>query len=312
MLPNRLNILLVEDNPGDARLIREMLTRDEYFGASYSVTHVLDLQTAAETCGRDQFHVILLDINLPDSSGLSTIQHLNSVTPQVPIVILTGMHDEQLAHLSASYGAQDYIIKSDCTGPLLKRIMHFAMERKTVEERFKHLATHDSLTGLPNRILLYDRLTQALSRAERNHTGVSTKWKAMVMLMDLNHFKSINDNLGHTLGDAVLKLSADRIKGCLRETDTVARLGGDEFVLIIEGIDSQADCLAVGNKILLSLGEPARVGQHELSLSASIGISVFPDDAEDMETLIRFADSAMYSAKRQKIPISFYREDKPS
>ena len=165
MLSNRLNVLLVEDNPGDARLIREMLTRDEYFGASYSVIHVPDLQTAAQTCGMDQFHVILLDMNLPDSSGLSTIQHLSSLTPQVPIVILTGVHDEQLAHLSATYGAQDYIIKSECTGPLLKRIMHFAIERKTVEERFKHLAMHDPLTGLPNRILLYDRLSRALSRA---------------------------------------------------------------------------------------------------------------------------------------------------
>lgn len=311
MLSNRLNVLLVEDNPGDARLIREMLTRDEYFGASYSVFHVLNMEAATQRCTNDRFDVILLDMNLPDSSGISTIQHLNSLTPQVPIVVLTGMHDEQLAHLSARYGAQDYIIKSECTGPLLKRIMHFAMERKTVEERFKHLATHDPLTGLPNRILLYDRLTLALSRAERNHTGVGTKWKAMVMLMDLNHFKSINDNLGHAVGDEVLKLSADRIKGCLRETDTVARLGGDEFVLIIEGIEGRADYLAVGNKILHALGEPAHVGQHELTLSASIGISIFPDDAEDMETLIRFADYAMYYAKRHKTPISFYHEEKP-
>jgi len=135
MLPNRLNVLLVEDNPGDARLIREILTRDEYFGASYSVLHVLNMEAAAQRCSHDRFDVILLDMNLPDSSGISTIQHLNSLTPQVPIVVLTGMHDEQLAHLSASYGAQDYIIKSECTGPLLKRIMHFAMERKTVEER---------------------------------------------------------------------------------------------------------------------------------------------------------------------------------
>jgi diguanylate cyclase (GGDEF)-like protein len=126
------------------------------------------------------------------------------------------------------------------------------------------------------------------------------------MLMDLNHFKSINDTLGHALGDEVLKLAAERIKGCLRETDTVARLGGDEFVLIIEGVDSQADCLFVGNKILHSLSQPARVGQTELSLSASIGISVFPDDAADMETLIRYADAAMYVGKRQKKPISFY------
>jgi diguanylate cyclase (GGDEF)-like protein len=306
MLPLRLHVLLVEDNPGDARLLREMLTPDEYFSASYAVTHVTSMQAAAQCCSDEHYDVILLDLNLSDSTGISTVQHLNNLVPHTPIVILTGVHDERLAIESAQHGAQDYIIKNDCSAPLLKRIMHYAMERKAVEKRFRHLATHDPLTGLPNRILLYDRLSQALHRAQRNQSGISAKWKATVMLMDLDNFKTLNDTLGHALGDAVLQLAAQRMTACLRKSDTVARLGGDEFIIVIEGISSKADCLCAGRKLLQAIGEPARLGQHDISLRASIGISIFPDDAEDMDMLIRFADAAMYYAKRQQLPLCFY------
>lgn len=309
MLPNRLNILLVEDNPGDVRLIREMLAPDKDFGAIYQIYNVPSLQEAAGKYSKEEFDVILLDMNLPDSTGLSTIQHLNALVPQIPIIILTGMHDERLAIQSAQLGAQDYIIKSECSGPLLKRIIHYAIERKAVEERFKFLAMHDPLTGLPNRTLFHDRLTQTIRHAERNRVESTFKWKAAVMLMDLDDFKLINDKLGHEQGDVILQLTARRLRASLRHSDTVARLGGDEFILIVEGIASQMDCVAVAQKLLRSLDEPVILEGATTSLKASVGISIFPDDAQEIETLIRYADVAMYTAKRQHSRISFFQEN---
>ena len=308
MLPNHLNVLLVEDNPGDARLIREMLANDQYFGASYVVEHAVTLQAAVHNFVTQHFDVILLDLNLPDSMGISTIQRVSGLAPETPIVVLTGWHDELVVLQAARYGAQDYILKNECSGRLLKRVIHYAIERKTVEERFRHLATHDPLTGLPNRLLFYDRLGQALHHAERNRTSVSEKGKTAVILMDLNGFKRINDTFGHEQGDEILQLAASRLKTCLRESDTIARLGGDEFVLTAEGLSIPSDCVAVAQKLLNSLNEPTIVKGQEISLSASMGISIFPDDAADMETLIRYADTAMYAAKRQNLPLCFYQD----
>ncbi|HSL30084.1 MAG TPA: GGDEF domain-containing response regulator [Anaerolineales bacterium] len=308
MFPNRLNILLVEDNPGDVRLIREMLAPDQDFGAIYNLSDVNSLEDAASKYAREAFDVILLDVNLPDSTGLSTIEHLSALVPQIPIVILTGMRDEQLALQSAQLGAQDYIIKNECTSPHLKRTIHYAIERKAVQERFKYLAMHDALTGLPNRTLFHDRLTQAIRHAERNRVGATLKWKAAVMLMDLDDFKLINDRLGHEKGDIILQLAARRLRASLRHSDTVARLGGDEFILIIEGIASQTDCVAVAQKLLRSLDEPVVLEGATTSVKASVGISIFPDDAQEIEALIRYADVAMYKAKRQHSRISFFQE----
>lgn len=308
MPPNHLNVLLVEANPGDVRLIREMLAPDKDFGATYQLYNVQSLQEAAAKYVNEEFHAILLDMNLPDSTGLSTIQHLSALVPQIPIIILTGMHDAKLAMQSAQLGAQDYIIKNECSGPLLKRIIHYAIERKAVEARFKFLAMHDPLTGLPNRTLFHDRLTQTIRHAERNRGGTTLKWKAAIMLMDLDNFKLINDRLGHEQGDVILQLTARRLRASLRHSDTVARLGGDEFILIVEGIASQMDCIAVAQKLLRSLDEPVILEGTTISLKASVGISIFPDDAREIETLIRHADIAMYTAKRQHSRISFFQE----
>lgn len=308
MLPNWLNVLLVEDNPGDARLIREMLTGAEYFDKAYTLAHVPSLQAAAQSCAREHFDVILLDMNLPDSLGLSTIQRVNTMAPEIPIIILTGMRDERLALEAVQHGAQDYISKDECTASLLKRTIHYAIERKRVQERFKHLAMHDSLTGLPNRDLFYDRLSQAIKHAQRNRMGMSNKWKTAVMLVDLDDFKHVNDSLGHAQGDAVLRLVARRLKFSLRESDTIARLAGDEFLLVLEGIATREDCTLISQKLLETLRKPLVLEGAEFRIQASIGVSIFPDDATDIETLIRYADTAMYAAKRQRIQVCFYKD----
>lgn len=307
MANERIRVLLVEDNPGDARLIREMLAGSAYFGAVYQLFSVDTLAAAHQICSVQEFEVILLDLNLPDSTGLQALESLNEVLPLVPIIVLTGLNDVELTVQSVQRGAQDYITKEECTGQLLTRVIYYAIERKRIEAQLKHLATHDTLTGLPNRALFYDRLALAIKRTIRKNTG-GLNWKAAVMLMDLNNFKQVNDNFGHESGDKVLRQLAPRLRTGLRESDTVARLGGDEFAFVLEGIQEQADCLFVTQKLLRSFQSPIQLNGSPYLLSASIGISIFPDDSKEIDLLIRYADQAMYIAKRQQDQVRFYKD----
>ncbi len=165
-------------------------------------------------------------------------------------------------------------------------------ERKQAELRARHLADHDALTGLPNRRILEDRLTQALALSHRNR-----KFSA-VMFIDLDRFKAINDSLGHAVGDELLKEVAQRLVGQLRVGDTVCRIGGDEFVVVLPEITRGADAAQVAQKIMDTLSEPIVLDGRDVAVTPSIGISVFPDDGADAETLIRNADAAMYHAKQ--------------
>ncbi|MEW6445248.1 MAG: PAS domain S-box protein [Pseudomonadota bacterium] len=165
-------------------------------------------------------------------------------------------------------------------------------ERKAAEQRFTHLATHDALTGLPNRVLLKDRLQQAIAQAQRDHDLLA------VIFIDLDNFKVINDTMGHDVGDELLKQVAGRMRGSLRESDTVARLGGDEFVVLLHGGDAR-DVELVADKLLATLAPAYEIGARQLYSGASLGIAVYPKDGEDMEALMRNADTAMYAAKSQ-------------
>jgi diguanylate cyclase (GGDEF)-like protein/PAS domain S-box-containing protein len=164
-------------------------------------------------------------------------------------------------------------------------------ELQTANARAQHLADHDALTGLPNRRLLQDRLTQALAQSYRNRKQTA------VMFVDLDRFKTINDSLGHSVGDLLLKEVAKRLVKQLREVDTICRTGGDEFVVVLPEIKHAADAANVAQKIIENLSHPIVVEERELTVTPSIGIAVFPDDGRDAETLIRNADAAMYHAK---------------
>lgn len=165
--------------------------------------------------------------------------------------------------------------------------------RKRIEEKIKHLALHDSLTAIPNRTLFADRLTLALAHAHR------TKEMLAVLFLDIDRFKVINDTLGHSVGDQLLRDVAVRLKSCLREEDTVARFAGDEFTLLLSGITRTEDVINIARKILHAVKQPSIIGRHELYITASIGIALYPGDGEDVETLMKNADTAMYHAKEQ-------------
>jgi len=164
-------------------------------------------------------------------------------------------------------------------------------ERKRSEDEARFLAHHDTLTGLPNRRLLDDRLRQAVYLAQRHDSKVA------VMLLDLDGFKEVNDTLGHRAGDAVLREVAQRLTGCMRKSDTLARQGGDEFVIVVPDLNLETDCQTIAEKVLRALEPEFRVDGTGFRIGASIGVSLYPADAGDGESLLRNADIAMYRAK---------------
>ena len=164
-------------------------------------------------------------------------------------------------------------------------------ERKKMEQQLGFMATHDVLTGLPNRMLFFDRLTLALAHAQRNH------YKLAVMMLDLDRFKDVNDTLGHDIGDQLLKTMADRFIALLRKSDTVARIGGDEFMILLPELTETDYAVMVAWKILDDCRQPFTINDYEICLTASIGITIYPDEGEEIVTLLKNADVAMYLSK---------------
>jgi diguanylate cyclase (GGDEF)-like protein/PAS domain S-box-containing protein len=170
-------------------------------------------------------------------------------------------------------------------------VFHDVSSARALSLRMAYLAQHDGLTDLPNRILLNDRLGQAMALAQRHQQRLA------LLFLDLDHFKHINDSLGHAVGDRLLQSTAKRLLACVRSSDTVSRQGGDEFVILLSQVTHAPDAGITAEKILLALGAPHRVDDHEIHITASIGIVTYPDDATDADTLLRNADFAMYQAK---------------
>jgi len=164
-------------------------------------------------------------------------------------------------------------------------------ERKLVEHEMLHMATHDALTGLANRSMLLDRMDQALATVRRTGDMVA------VLFIDLDQFKSINDTLGHNVGDLLLVEVAARLQTCVRTEDTLARQGGDEFIVFMPRIHAPQDAATLAQKLLLQLASPFQIGEHLLRIGSSIGIALFPDDGEDVDTLLKHSDVAMYQVK---------------
>ncbi len=164
-------------------------------------------------------------------------------------------------------------------------------ERKRLTDHVSYLAHHDQLTGLPNRTLLYDRLRQAILRAQRHQQKIA------VFMLDIDNFKQINDTLGHAEGDALLRAVGARLKSSIRETDTIARMGGDEFVIVMADFKSLDDVMRCGWQIVERAGQPILLGEREIKVTVSVGLCLYPECGDDIEELLRKADAAMYVVK---------------
>ncbi|HJP37413.1 MAG TPA: EAL domain-containing protein, partial [Gammaproteobacteria bacterium] len=276
-----LHLLLIEDNPGDAVLIRALL--DE--------TDVETLGQGVAKLEEARFSAVITDLNLPDSSGIGTLQRLVATGSDIPVIVLTHSDDDPVAIEMVKCGAQDYLIKGQSDGALILKTVRYAIERKLSDRHLRYLSHHDKLTGLANRELFKDRLAQAVARAERSGNLVA------LLFLDLDRSKSINDMLGHLAADKLLVAVAERLKTCVRNVDTIARLGGDEFTIVLEDVATPFDAELVCRKVVGALEDPLEIEGQEIYATASIGVTFFPTDATEVTGLIRNADVAMYRAK---------------
>lgn len=217
----------------------------------------------------------------------------NLQTGQGRIIGLSGREVVAIRKDGEQFAAELSISEMELSGQrYFIGIVRDVTERKAAEQKILHLAHHDYLTGLPNRALFLDRLEQAIANARR------ARCKVAILFLDLDGFKRINDELGHDVGDLLLQGVAERLNGIVRASDTVARVGGDEFTLILGNIGAGGDASKVADKIIHSLSEPCMLKGRSCQVGVSIGISLFPDDSEDSDTLLKCADEAMYLAKQ--------------
>lgn len=314
-------ILLVDDTSANLRLLTNILSENGYI-----VHPAISAQLALRFLKATLPDLILLDIVMPGMNGYRLCEHLKADrrTRDIPVIFISSA-DQELDKMRAfGSGGVDYIVRplqaeevlarikthlslrslqkhleeivQERTAALLEantRLQIENLERRQAENRIRHMAHYDGLTGLPNRILLQDRIKQMITGSRRNAE------KGAVLFLDLDYFKNINDSLGHQIGDCVLQMAAVRLKNCVREDDTVARLGGDEFVLCLPSLHAHEYAAVVAQKTLDALAQPFMVDGHRLHVNGSIGISIYPEDGADMETLMRTADTAMYSAKEK-------------
>ena len=262
------------------------------------------------------FAVVFLDMRMPPGQdGVWAAIRIRESDPEVDIVISTAFSDTDPRQITAQVPPEEklfYVQKPFHPHEVRQLALALGRSKWSLENRFRQLAHYDSLTGLPNRTLFLDRMAQTLEAARRHQR------KAAVLFIDLDNFKRINDSLGHSFGDEILKITADRLRLCARTCDAVtgpwseisaARLGGDEFTILLSEINAAENCSLVAQRIIEAFIEPMRLQDDEVIMTPSIGIATYPDDGDDVQTLLKNADLAMYFSKHRGPNSYQYHQD---
>lgn len=304
--------LMAEDDPADAALFTQML--NDAFQGEYQVLCVGNFADLSESLKNGTFEALILDMNLPDQSGVENVTQVGIQYPSLPIVVLTGNEDLDLAVETLKNGAQDYLTKNNVSPEVLSRSLRYAKERKSIEDKLKIAldtaycanrqleiqAKYDALTGLPNRTHFHDVASRAIKQSDRKSRPFA------LLYIDLNHFKKINDSLGHLTGDELLVQVSNRMHTVVRESDFLARLGGDEFVIVTDQLEQKHEIAPLLDRVQKVFATPFVLGAHEISCSAAVGVSYYPE-AISLDLLIKQADYAMYEAKgKNETHICFY------
>jgi len=292
-----IRVLLVDNEEGDAA--RSAAALGDAFGSRIALLHAATLADAIRLLMEGPVDIAVLELDLPDASGLATLAGVRGAAPSMPIVLYTRSLDDSTAVRALRVGAQECLCKATTPVEQVPRLLRFAMERQrhlaaldAARVAAAHRATHDPLTGLANRGLFLDHLDRALA------FGARYGRKTGLLFVDLDGFKLINDSLGHAVGDRLLVEVAKRLLGTVRRSDAVARLGGDEFVVLLPDVNSRLDVAHVRDMILACLTEPIDLGDGRSErIAASVGGSMSPLDGTTAQELLDASDVAMYRDK---------------
>ncbi len=291
-------LLIVDDDRTIRLALKNIFTEQNFL-----IFEARNGQQAISFCKQDSPDLILMDAIMPEVDGFDACKNIRALPnfSETPILMITSLDDDNAINKAFSSGATDFITKP-LNFTVLKERVSRLLQANRVEKRVRELAYHDSLTGLPNRSKLMQDLRIILNRAKLDNSQFA------VLFLDLDHFKNINDSLGHNIGDLLLKAVADRLQSAVRESDFVARLGGDEFTVILENVEGPDAVGAIAQNICSSLSNPFVFIQQKMFVTASVGISIYPDDGDDINALLKHADLAMFSAKKSRNNYSFYQQ----
>jgi diguanylate cyclase (GGDEF)-like protein len=285
-------ILLVDEDYAEYMLVAHLL--EQIKDCTYQLSWCSSYDRALEDMLNSELDVILLDCQKAPAHArnlLSLVQRQNCDTP---IILMTDEHNVDIDRQAIAEGASDYLIKGQFDCRLMERSLRYASERREAQRKLASQAHYDPLTGIANRTLFRDRLQQAMERAKRNNQPLA------LLHIDLVGFKRINESFGHDAGDELVIAVAQRLATCMRRTDSIARIGADEFTVILEEFTHANDMSIVAEKIIDFLARPFDVGNHQVALSASIGIAAYPEGGDTVDELLRHADMATRDARLQR------------
>ncbi|MDQ0063281.1 GGDEF domain-containing protein [Paenibacillus harenae] len=294
-----IKVLLIEDNPGDARLIKEVMSETEH--QNFELIWADQLDIGIERITKEAFHVVLLDLSLPDSHGMETIIAFREKAPEIPIVVLTGLDDEEVAINAVQHGAQDYLMKGQVNSSVILRSIRYAIERHRLQGELYNLSIIDELTSLYNRRGFFNLAQQYMNARAQEGKGF------YLIVADLDRMKQINDTYGHHMGDLALMDTANILKEIFHNSVIIARMGGDEFTVVVpdtlrdsrllEGVEQEM--ISNMQHKLHSFNRDAGRLYH---LSISLGLYYFnPEMPLALGDLIIKADQRMYACKKEKM-----------
>lgn len=283
-------VLLVEDDSDDADFLRMSLAK---YTDSVDITHTSRINDAAAILEDERFDVVLLDLNLPDGRGVECVEKIHSADELVPVVVLSGHDDEDFAVDILNHGVQDYLVKWEGDGRIILRAIRYAIERKRAENKVNYLARLDWLTCVPNAQYLRDELHNATTRASRGRRMLA------LLLLDLDDFEEVSETLGRSADDELIRAVVQRLTETVREGDLFARVRGERFAVLLEDVDGPLEIEAIAQNVRSALQTPFDVAGQQVSVTASIGIAIYPDECPDAEGLLANAEAALGDAKGQ-------------
>ena len=283
-------VLLVEDNADDADFLRMSLRK---YSDSEDITHKSLIADAVAVLENERFDVVLLDLNLPDGRGAECVEKIHKADALVPIVVLSGHDDEDFAVDILNQGVQDYLVKWEGDGRIILRAIRYAIERKRAENKVNYLARIDWLTCIPNEQYLRDELKHATTRALRGKRTLT------LLLLDLDRFEAVNETLGHHAGDELLCSVVARLSEAVREGDLLARLHGERFAVLLEDVEGPREIELIARNVGAAFQTSFDIGGRQVSITASVGIAMYPHECADADALLANAESALSKAKEQ-------------